>query len=279
MDDQQIQAAIEELVTEEQRLLHAHEGEGLDPDEHRRMQELSVQLDQLWDLLRQGRLWAFGREAYGFRHALLGGSYRLRYAFLRAFGVNTGNLLSSVFPGVEASANDTAPAPEAACGSALRRRCLQLFMQRTIPQWLRMEDRMSMAWSVESRLPFMDYRVVEWALRAPDDLKMRDGYGKYILRQSIADLLPTEIAWRRAKVRFSLPIAQWLRGAWRPLIQDTLLSGSPAILRVAERTSLRNAIGKWLQGDDTVLTPTQVWRCLSTEIWLRGMQTALHARA
>jgi hypothetical protein len=55
VDDQQIQAAIEELVTEEQRLLHAHEGEGLDPDEHRRMQELSVQLDQLWDLLRQRR--------------------------------------------------------------------------------------------------------------------------------------------------------------------------------------------------------------------------------
>jgi hypothetical protein len=55
MDDQQIQTAIEELVAEEQRLLHAHEGEGLDADEHQRMQELSVQLDQLWDLLRQRR--------------------------------------------------------------------------------------------------------------------------------------------------------------------------------------------------------------------------------
>jgi hypothetical protein len=56
MDDQQVLSRIDELVREEERLLHRHEGEsGLSPEEHARLEELKVRLDQAWDYLRQRR--------------------------------------------------------------------------------------------------------------------------------------------------------------------------------------------------------------------------------
>ncbi len=55
MDDAQVLNRIDELVQEEESLLHRHEGEGLDPAEHARLEELKVQLDQAWDYLRQRR--------------------------------------------------------------------------------------------------------------------------------------------------------------------------------------------------------------------------------
>jgi hypothetical protein len=55
MEDQQVLSRIDELVREEEQLLHRHEGEGLSPEEHNRLQELQVQLDQAWDYLRQRR--------------------------------------------------------------------------------------------------------------------------------------------------------------------------------------------------------------------------------
>jgi hypothetical protein len=55
MDDQQVLERIDKLVQEEEELLHRHEGEGLDDDEHARLDELKVQLDKAWDYLRQRR--------------------------------------------------------------------------------------------------------------------------------------------------------------------------------------------------------------------------------
>ncbi|HSS41824.1 MAG TPA: DUF2630 family protein [Solirubrobacterales bacterium] len=55
MDDQQVLERINELVEEEEKLLHRHEGEGLDDDEHARLQEIELQLDKTWDYLRQRR--------------------------------------------------------------------------------------------------------------------------------------------------------------------------------------------------------------------------------
>jgi len=55
MDDQQVLGRIDQLVQEEEQLLHRHEGEGLDDDEHARLDELKVQLDKAWDYLRQRR--------------------------------------------------------------------------------------------------------------------------------------------------------------------------------------------------------------------------------
>ena len=71
------------------------------------------------------------------------------------------------------------------------------------------QDQMSMACSIESRVPFLDHELVEFAARVPDDLKLRGGVGKYILKRAVEDILPREIVYRK-KMGFPKPLRQWL---------------------------------------------------------------------
>ncbi|HOM06191.1 MAG TPA: asparagine synthase (glutamine-hydrolyzing) [Syntrophales bacterium] len=80
-----------------------------------------------------------------------------------------------------------------------------------LPHLLRYEDRNSMRHGVESRLPFLDYRLVELSLSLPNDYKIREGWTKYILRKATQDIVPAEVAWRRHKVGFNAPERTWMK--------------------------------------------------------------------
>jgi asparagine synthase (glutamine-hydrolysing) len=84
-------------------------------------------------------------------------------------------------------------------------------------------DRMSMAHSIESRVPLLDNEVVSFASTLPATLKIKDGRRKHILKEVAATLLPREIIERR-KQGFGVPIGVWFRGQLRELFADTLLS-------------------------------------------------------
>jgi asparagine synthase (glutamine-hydrolysing) len=71
-------------------------------------------------------------------------------------------------------------------------------------------DKMTMAASMELRVPFLDHLLMEWAWRLPPGLKLKGGTGKYLLRRAAADLLPPAIA-TRPKRGFAIPVQQWLR--------------------------------------------------------------------
>jgi asparagine synthase (glutamine-hydrolysing) len=86
---------------------------------------------------------------------------------------------------------------------------------------LKKVDRASMAVSVEARVPFMDYRVVEFALTLPPDLKVRGETGKYILRRVLHQHVP-EALFQRPKMGFHLPLSTWLRGPLREWAEDLL---------------------------------------------------------
>jgi asparagine synthase (glutamine-hydrolysing) len=75
---------------------------------------------------------------------------------------------------------------------------------------LKYEDRNSMHFSIETRVPFVDYKVVELAYSLPFSYKMHEGWSKYILRKSAKDRLPDEIVWRRNKFGFEAPTKTWL---------------------------------------------------------------------
>ena len=84
-------------------------------------------------------------------------------------------------------------------------------------------DRMSMAHSIESRVPLLDNEVVDFASRLPASLKIRDGRRKHILKEAAAGLLPAHILDRK-KQGFAVPLGGWFRGGIRELFSDVLLS-------------------------------------------------------
>ena len=90
-------------------------------------------------------------------------------------------------------------------GSHLNDALYEMLLYTSIPQQLIRADKSSMAFSVECRFPFLDYRVVEYAINLSYDYKTRNGLTKYILREALKDLLPAEVYNRKDKIGFAIP--------------------------------------------------------------------------
>ena len=93
---------------------------------------------------------------------------------------------------------------------------------RSIPSLLRYADRNSMAFGVEVRNPFLDYRLVEFLMQIPNDLKIRDGWLKWIQREAGRGTLPEVVRTRTDKVGFVTPEDEWLRGGLRSWAEGVL---------------------------------------------------------
>jgi len=89
---------------------------------------------------------------------------------------------------------------------------LELLTVKTLPALLRYGDRNSMAFSLETRLPMLDNRIVEYALALPPDYKVRGAcWTKWVLRNLNDKILPKKVAWRRSNYGFPTPFSRWLR--------------------------------------------------------------------
>src|SRR5215470_12678007 len=92
-------------------------------------------------------------------------------------------------------------------------RLLYADIKTYLHELLMKQDQMSMATSVESRVPFLDHKLVEFTCRLPERLKLRGGTTKYILRESMKGILPDAIL-SRSKMGFPVPIGAWFRGVY-----------------------------------------------------------------
>lgn len=102
----------------------------------------------------------------------------------------------------------------------------RFFFESNLPGLLRYEDRNSMAFSVESRVPFLDHRLVDFVFSLPSEIKFRRGYTKRVLRDAMEGLMPEPVRMRARKMGFATPEMQWQSGVLRPLIHDAVASGS-----------------------------------------------------
>lgn len=93
-------------------------------------------------------------------------------------------------------------------------------MLKNLPALLRYEDKNSMRHSIETRLPFIDYRCVNLCTSLNDRYKFKNGFLKYILRKSINDRLPEEIVWRKNKFGFEAPTDTWLKKHKSSMLKD-----------------------------------------------------------
>lgn len=96
--------------------------------------------------------------------------------------------------------------------------------QTFLPTLLRNYDRYSMMNGVEIRMPFLDYRLVEFAFSIPYSSKVNGGFSKAIIRDALKDLLPKNIAFRKKKIGFNAPMHHWMRSEMKNWIRDTINS-------------------------------------------------------
>jgi asparagine synthase (glutamine-hydrolysing) len=138
----------------------------------------------------------------------------------------------------------------------------------TLQGLLRMEDRASMAFSIEARVPLLDHKLVEYGVGLPDHLKVQNGWSKFAVRQAMRGVLPEEVRLRKTKLGFASPDRLWLSQDLRPKIQEFINAG----LR-CDRYVDGLALRRWYGSPETTRANTEsylgLFRILSLEMWMR----------
>jgi asparagine synthase (glutamine-hydrolysing) len=132
-------------------------------------------------------------------------------------------------------------------------------------------DRMSMASSVEARVPFLDHRLVEFVASLPLDVKLANLGAKTLLKRAMAPLLPRATV-RRRKHAFQIPLDQWVAGPLRDFVHDTLLDKRARERGWIDTTRLETLMGG--NGRAPAIDGQSVWTLLSLELWARAFLDA-----
>jgi len=127
------------------------------------------------------------------------------------------------------------------------------------------QDQMSMAASIESRVPFLDHPLTEWVAALPPAMKLRGTTTKWILRQAMQGRLPPRILERR-KMGFPVPIGSWLRGAWAPLLGEYVTGPRARARGLFDASTVARLVGEHTRGIDH---SERLWALLTFEIWAR----------
>jgi asparagine synthase (glutamine-hydrolysing) len=126
------------------------------------------------------------------------------------------------------------------------------------------QDQMSMAASIESRVPFLDHTLVEFAARIPDGLKIRGRTQKYILKAAIRDLLPRHSIHRR-KMGFPTPLRQWLLDPRAEPLYAALRSRDGLLGAYLDRRELEALIQRHRSGREDATD--RIWRLVNLQLW------------
>jgi len=139
---------------------------------------------------------------------------------------------------------------------------------QSIPALLHYEDRNSMAFSIEARTPFLDYRLVEFCLGLPYELKIREGITKFILRKSLKHDLPKEIIGREDKKGYPTPMARWFRESEKVNMQEILYSPEVRRRKIFNLPGIQDTVVKHCQGE--IDASWEIYRWLTVELWFRA---------
>jgi asparagine synthase (glutamine-hydrolysing) len=146
---------------------------------------------------------------------------------------------------------------------ALIDRMLYFDIKNHLQSLLHLEDRTSMAVSIESRLPLLDYRLVEAAFSAPASMRFAGGRPKHLLRSAVRGVVPQEIIQRKDKMGFPVPIYEWFRGELKPFVEDILLGERTRQRGFFSATEVERCVRSERPFGRTV------WGLLSLELWFR----------
>jgi asparagine synthase (glutamine-hydrolysing) len=133
-----------------------------------------------------------------------------------------------------------------------------------LPALLQVEDRVSMAHGLESRVPLLDHRLIELAATIPADLKFKDGEMKHVLRRSLRSVVPDQILDRTDKMGFPVPLSEWLNDGAREFVADILSTREARARELIDNRSVLEGLATEQRFG------RKLWGLLSLELWQRA---------
>jgi len=151
----------------------------------------------------------------------------------------------------------------------LKESLMRQVTQDPLPSLLRYEDRNSMAFSIESRVPFMDHRLVEFTLGLPENMVYRRGERKVILRKALQGKLPEKIINRRDKMGFVSAEERWLKEEGKKWFEQKVLQSSKDNSNTIDEKEAMAYLHK--MQEDAVPFNFDPWRILCFDLWLKSV--------
>jgi asparagine synthase (glutamine-hydrolysing) len=127
------------------------------------------------------------------------------------------------------------------------------------------QDQMSMAASIESRVPFLDHKLVEFTARLPERFKLRGKTTKWILREAMKGILPAEIL-ERPKMGFPVPVGRWFRNEYRHIVDEYILSQRAIGRGIFSPDAVHKLVAGHNAGENH---DERLWSLVNFEIWHR----------
>jgi asparagine synthase (glutamine-hydrolysing) len=138
-------------------------------------------------------------------------------------------------------------------------------MRDPLPTYLRVEDRCSMAHAIETRLPFLDYRLVSFVLGLTADWKLRGPWSKFVLREGMRNRIPESVRNRSDKMGYPIPLRQWLTGPLYEPTMDLLHSQQARTRGIYNIDRIVQDLGRHKKGE--IDATERLSRVIQFEIW------------
>jgi len=151
----------------------------------------------------------------------------------------------------------------------LNHRLMQDVTLYSTPNLLRYEDKNSMAFSIEARVPFLDHKLVEYIFNLPIDQKIKNGWNRWVYRQALKGHIPENIRKRRSKVGFTNPELLWMREKREKIVE---IFGSEVCRgkKLFNNDALIRNFSRWADNPSSFSgDPLIFWRILNSELWMK----------
>ena len=153
---------------------------------------------------------------------------------------------------------------DADAGRSLLRRMLYADQKTYLVELLMKQDQMSMACSIESRVPLLDHTFVEFAARVPDHLKVRGSSGKYILKEAVKDIIPADVIHRK-KLGFPTPLRQWLLDERAAQLFANLQAKNGFLAGYLDTDEIGRLLTRHRSGQ--IDATDRIWRLINLQVW------------
>jgi asparagine synthase (glutamine-hydrolysing) len=168
-----------------------------------------------------------------------------------------------VFPHAEAVQDQFHHVFEGSNAASFLNRMLYFDLKVHLPALLHVEDRTSMSWGLESRVPLLDHRIVEFMASIPPVIKFKHGQPKYLFRQAVKNIIPPEVLQRKDKMGFPVPLHLWLKGSLKGFVKEVLLDTRAKDRGIFDTQALEDEIERGKSFGRAV------WGALCLELWFK----------